>query len=450
MLFSQPHYLFIFLPVSAALFHLINCLAPSHNARLAYVVLISLVFYGWGDPSLVELIVASVILNYGAHRLILHTQSKVLLGLFCALNLAYLFYFKAYPLENDMGQLAIPLAISFYTFQQIAFLVDTYRENKVYGFLEYASFVLFFPQLIAGPITLHNELIPQLRTPRVDCEKLFVGLCVIAGGLFKKVVMADSLAIYADGYFEHYTQLTSWDAIIGLTAYTFQLYFDFSGYCDLAVGSALMFGIRLPENFRAPYRATNIREFWQRWHITLSRWLRVYVFFPLGGTRGSELRTYANLMIVFVFSGLWHGLTLGFAAWGALHGFALVIYNKFKRTFPDVCIPVWVGWVATFSFVVLARAFTRSSDFDVALTLLGTISDLDFSSNFMNVNEVTGWLFVLFTLSFTSLLTDKSVDDFAADNKLLAAVVMPIIFAFSIIYQFECNSTQINFLYFDF
>ncbi|WP_210499388.1 MBOAT family O-acyltransferase [Vibrio crassostreae] len=380
----------------------------------------------------------------------MHTQNKVLLGLFCALNLAYLFYFKAYPLENDMGQLAIPLAISFYTFQQIAFLVDTYRESKVYTFLEYASFVLFFPQLIAGPITLHNELIPQLRTPRVDCEKLFIGLCVIAGGLFKKVVMADSLGVYVDGYFEHYMELTSLDAMIGLTAYTFQLYFDFSGYCDLAVGSALMFGIRLPENFRTPYRATNIREFWQRWHITLSHWLKHYVFYPLGGTRGSELQTYANLMLVFVFSGVWHGLTLGFAVWGALHGFALVVYNKFKRAFPAVSMPMWLGWMATFSFVVLARAFTRASDFDVALSLFETIGNLDFTSNFLNINEMTGWLFVLLVLSFLTLITDKSVEDFALNNRVLAAVVMPLIFAFAVVYQFDHEPTLINFLYFDF
>jgi len=262
------------------------------------------------------------------------------------LNLSLLGYFKyadffieniniAFSVNAESLNLLLPLAISFFTFQQIAYLVDSYRqETKEYDFLNYALFVTFFPQLIAGPIVHHKEMMPQFAKTRNKVKSyrnIAMGLFIFSIGLFKKVVIADTFAVWATNGFDVATTLNLFEAWATSLSYTFQLYFDFSGYTDMAIGLALLFNIRLPVNFNSPYKATNIQDFWRRWHITLSRFLRDYVYIPLGGNKKGSFRTYNNLMATFVIGGLWHGASWAFIFWGFLHGLALTVQKLWSK-----------------------------------------------------------------------------------------------------------------------
>ncbi len=355
------------------------------------------------------LMAASIIVNY-ALGLTLSKQltrpglsRKLFLALGIIINISLLGYFKYtnFFLENVNNLLGrtthleiiiLPLAISFFTFQQIAYLVDSY-ENKAheYSFLHYCLFVTFFPQLISGPIVHHKEMMPQFEddaTYKLNSENIAVGMTFFFIGLFKKVVLADGVAIYSTPVFEAAEQgalltfLEAWGA--GL-AYTFQIYFDFSGYSDMAIGLGRMFGIHLPLNFHSPYKARNIIEFWRRWHITLSRFLRDYLYIPLGGNRKSSFRRYLNLMIVMVLGGLWHGAGWTFVAWGTLHGIYLVINNiwhTISRSLGyDPNRPRWWGrrlsQVVTFTAVVFAWVFFRAESFSGAQNILSGMVGLN-------------------------------------------------------------------------
>ena len=292
---------------------------------MTWLVLASLFFYGWWNPAYLLLIIGSMLFNYYTGVQLSYRQNRLFLGIAIALNLALLGYFKYanFFVENisdlaglgwNIEHIVLPLAISFFTFQQIAYLVDAYRrETSEYNFLHYALFVSFFPQLISGPIVHHKEMLPQFirETARfIEYRHLAIGISVFILGLFKKVVVADSLAPYSIEAFNAVAageMLTFFEAWKGALAYTFQLYFDFSGYSDMAIGLAMLFGIRLPLNFDSPYKANSVIEFWQRWHITLSRFLRDYLYIPLGGNRKGQKRRYLNLMITMLLGGLWHG-----------------------------------------------------------------------------------------------------------------------------------------------
>ena len=277
------------------------------------------------------------------------SRAKAILVAGIAANLGLLGYYKYANFFVDnlnallgnnliLETIILPLAISFFTFQQIAYLVDAYRgETHEYSFLHYALFVTFFPQLIAGPIVHHHEMLPRFARStiyRLKAEHLAVGLTIFTLGLFKKVVLADGVAVYATPVFnaaEAGTALTFFEAWGGALAYTFQLYFDFSGYSDMAIGLARMFGIRLPLNFNSPYKATSIIDFWRRWHITLSRFLRDYLYIPLGGSRKGEARRLTNLLITMLLGGLWHGAGWTFVLWGGMHGCYLVFNNIWRK-----------------------------------------------------------------------------------------------------------------------
>jgi D-alanyl-lipoteichoic acid acyltransferase DltB (MBOAT superfamily) len=228
------------------------------------------------------------------------------------------------------------LAISFFTFQQIAYLVDSYKgETKEYDFLNYILFVSFFPQLIAGPIVHHKEMMPQfanLKNKIFSPNNFAKGLFILAMGLFKKVVIADTLALWANNGYNNHMEMSFFNAWIVTLAYTFQLYFDFSGYTDMAIGSGLMFNIKLPSNFNSPYKSLNLQDFWRRWHITLSRWLRDYIYIPLGGSKKGEYRAIFNIIITFFLGGLWHGAGWTFIFWGFYHGIGLTIFKSFITT----------------------------------------------------------------------------------------------------------------------
>jgi D-alanyl-lipoteichoic acid acyltransferase DltB (MBOAT superfamily) len=310
-------------------------------------------------------------------------SKKALLVFGIGVNLALLSYYKyadfflsnlntLFGMQIELLHLALPLAISFYTFQQIAYLVDSYRGGtKEYDFLNYTLFVTFFPQLIAGPIVHHKEMMPQFYTKwnmAINYKNIVLGLFIFSIGLFKKVIIADSFGIWASNGFDIAQKLYFIEAWITSFSYTFQLYFDFSGYTDMAIGAALLFNIKIPVNFNSPYKATSIRDFWRRWHITLSNFLKEYIYIPLGGNRHSRLRTYTNLLITFYLAGLWHGAGWMFIIWGVIHGFALIIHRIWERF--NIKLPTLLAWPITFLFINFSWVFFRAHNLDDAFKVL--------------------------------------------------------------------------------
>jgi len=399
LLFNSYAFIFAFLPLTLLGFFYLGG-RVNHRVAIAWLVGMSLFFYGWWNPAYLGLILFSMLFNYSMGTFLCrkHTN-KLQLSFGIVVNIALLAYYKYanFFVDNfnsvtgysyNLEQIILPLAISFFTFQQIAYLVDAYRkETKEYNFLHYCLFVTFFPQLLAGPIVHHREMMSQFAKEsnfHFKPKAMEVGLTMFALGLFKKVIIADGIALYATPVFDaaaNGTVLTFMDAWIGTLAYTFQLYFDFSAYSDMAVGVALMFGIRLPVNFNSPYKATNIIAFWRRWHITLSTFLRDYLYFPLGGNRRGGGRRYANLMITMVLGGLWHGAGWTFVIWGALHGFYLVINHCWhflhRMLGGDIQKSTLLGRVLsralTFLAVAVAWVFFRADDFGTATSILNSM-----------------------------------------------------------------------------
>ena len=353
MLFPSPVFLFAFLPVVLTGFLLLRHVAPDSAAR-AFLVLASLVFYGWASPPHLLILVASILINYAiGHRLLSMARTRrrgraTLLALGVTLNLAALVYFKyvnflvgeistAFGLDIHLAQIVLPIGISFYTFQQIAFLVDAWKHDaSAPSLLDHALFISFFPQLIAGPIVHHKEMMPQFRSPPgPDARQAMAaaGVVYFTAGLFKKIALADAMATFAGPVFdaaEKAVPLTPLEGWIGALSYTLQIYFDFSAYSDMALGLGLFFGILLPINFNSPYKAASIIDFWQRWHITLSRFLRDYLYIPLGGNRRGVAIRYRNIFLVMLIGGIWHGAGWTFVIWGLAHG-AFIIANHAWR-----------------------------------------------------------------------------------------------------------------------
>ena len=376
----------------------------------------------------------------------------------------------AFNSNAELLNLALPLAISFFTFQQIAYLVDSYRqETKEYDFLNYALFVTFFPQLIAGPIVHHKEMMPQFAKTRnkvKNYRNIAIGLFIFSIGLFKKVVIADTFAVWATQGFDVATTLNLFEAWATSLSYTFQLYFDFSGYTDMAIGLALLFNIRLPVNFNSPYKATNIQDFWRRWHITLSRFLRDYVYIPLGGNRKGGFRTYSNLMATFVLGGLWHGAAWTFVFWGFLHGLALIIQRMWSKL--GIKLWTWVAWLITFNFVNITWVFFRAKEWDDAVKVLGSMFSLNnivlpdkleinlsfLSSHGINfgawAEDISGnnwtaiWLIVGFTLVLIFNNSIQRINNFQLNYKTVSLAAIG--FTYGII---SLNKVS-EFLYFNF
>jgi len=387
VLFNSYVFILAFLPVTLLGYFFLSARFAPHVAK-AWLVAASLFYYAWWNPAYLGLLLASMLVNYGLGLALgKGGQNRGLLAFGVVLNLGALAWFKyANFFVDNLNSIAgtslhlehiiLPLAISFFTFQQIAFLIDAARgETREYSFLDYALFVSFFPQLIAGPIVHHKEMMPQFAresTFRFNPDHFAVGLALFTFGLFKKVIIADSVGPYASRVFDPVAETglvpmtaDAWGAAL---AYTFQLYFDFSGYSDMAIGLAHMFGIRLPMNFNSPYMAHSIIEFWRRWHITLSRFLRDYLYIPLGGNRKGPGRRLANIMATMTLGGLWHGAGWTFVAWGAFHGILLSINHLFGGGAASV-----VGWwkkiwavPLTFLVVVIGWVLFRSADLDTA------------------------------------------------------------------------------------
>jgi len=403
VLFNSYPFVFVFLPAALAGFFALG--HRSARAAATWLTIASLAFYGYWDVRYLALLLGSVAVNYAAGRALYELRrsghrraTSALLAASIAANLIALGYFKY--MDFFLGSLGavfgtgwqplgimLPLGISFFTFTQITFLVDTARgEVREFNPVHYALFVSYFPHLIAGPILHHSEMMPQFRAPayRPLAENFAVGLSFFAIGLAKKCLLADGFAPDAAQAFNLAQQghvpplFLAWK---GVLAYTLQLYFDFSGYSDMAVGLSRLFGIRLPYNFASPYQAGNIIEFWRRWHMTLSRFLRDYLYIPLGGNRHGRLRRYVNLLLTMLLGGLWHGANWTFVVWGGLQGLYLVTNHGWRAVKPDNLLDFVpnglrrIGATAvTFAAVALAWVFFRSADVDTALRMLEGIA----------------------------------------------------------------------------
>jgi alginate O-acetyltransferase complex protein AlgI len=400
MLFNSYEFIFLFLPV--VFFGFFRIARSSHRLAALWLAAASLFFYGWWNPKFVLLLLASICFNYAFGYAIGHARNtpraKLLLAVAVVANLALLVLFKytnffIATVNSVTGNtlpvldIVLPLGISFYTFIQIAFLVDNYRGiAREYNFIHYMLFVSYFPHLIAGPVLHHKQMMPQFGDPATyskNLENIAAGLTIFTIGLAKKVLLADSFAEYATPVFNvagsgaHPQVFAAWT---GALAYTLQLYFDFSGYSDMAIGLSRLFGVHLPINFDSPYKARNIIDFWRRWHMTLSQFLRDYLYVPLGGNRHGRFRRYINLLVTMLLGGLWHGANWTFVVWGGMHGIYLVINHAWQRLMQKLGFagaPTWwgalLGTGLTFLAVVVAWVVFRANSLHAATIMLNNM-----------------------------------------------------------------------------
>lgn len=467
MLFNSPEFIFIFLPITLVVFFLLGKIRIKFAAL--WLLVSSLFFYGWWNPIYLALLVPSIIFNYLVGFRLAHPSNlttlrkrKWILIFGISINLAVLAYFKYanFFLDNldslfqfhwDFEKIALPIGISFFTFTQIAFLVDAYHAKaKEYNPIHYGLFVTYFPHLIAGPILHHQEMMPQFENPKIyqiNHEKILAGFTVFCFGLFKKVMIADPLSSLASPVFalakisSHGTTfLESW---IGVLAYTFQIYFDFSGYCDMAIGLSLLFGIKLPINFNSPYKSINIIDFWRRWHMTLSRFLRDYLYIPLGGNRDGSTRRYINLFITMLLGGLWHGANWTFIIWGALHGIYLTINHAWKSIWNSPLqgervaagrvrghaakLGTTLSQITTLFAVVIAWVFFRADNLTSALRILKGMFLLNSSlfatqeirlGGISAIEQSYGFIFILLSALFFIVLLFPNTQEIMAGKEI--------------------------------
>ena len=415
MLFNSFEFIFIFAPITFLLWTVLRRYNLS-GAAVFVLLMASLAFYAYWNPPFIFLLLASVAVNYVFQRWIYANscsgasdskRTKAVLCLGVTLNILFIAYFKyknfiLFNIDALLGHdasyppLFLPLGISFFTFQQIACLVDTYKGKigKI-GIIDYTLFVSFFPQLIAGPIVKYEELMPQIReTSRLratDWNSVCLGLAVFTCGLFKKIAIADYLSPVSIMLFDSTAAPTFYDSLLGSLAYTMQLYFDFSGYSDMALGLGFIFGVTLPQNFNSPYQSLSIIDFWRRWHMTLSGFLKDYVYIPLGGNRGGQTRKYVNILLTMLIGGLWHGAGWNYVLWGGLHGVYLVINHIFRTSAKNaIAIPRFICWLVTFTAVSFAWIFFRSPSLARAVDIMEGLSSLSITDTTFNVVKLTG------------------------------------------------------------
>lgn len=459
MLFNSYPFMFGFLPIVLAGYFILNRLRLTLCAKV-WLTLASLVFYGYWNIKYVPLILISILFNYVMSHFIHTTTAKrrrPLLIFSLSTNILLLGYYKYtdFFIENwnevtasnlSLHHLILPLGISFFTFTQIAYLVDVYRNQaREYNLLNYTLFVTFFPHLISGPILHHKDMMPQfdkLRNKVWNWNNIRKGTLFFSIGLGKKVILADTLAGYADNGFAAATYFVdSWVAIL---SYTLQIYYDFSGYTDMAIGIALLFNIHLPQNFNEPYRAISIRDFWRRWHITLSHFLRDYIYIPLGGNRKSFWISIRNVIITFLLGGFWHGAGWLFILWGLLHGVGQAVEKCWGRW--GFSLPKWLSWLLTFIFVNITWVFFRAEHISQAFRLLKGMSGLN-GVSMQSIGSLK-WAIILILILMTIILWNPlhllNKRNFQYSWK--TAFVMAFIIMFSLLF-FNRITT---FLYFNF
>ena len=463
MLFNSYSFIFIFLPLTFLIYFLLNSRGLYFYSK-TFIALASLVFYSWWNIIYLPLLLLSITFNFTigimlSNKTEKNYKKKLLLVLGIITNLLLLGYFKYmdFFIENynsitdsnfPLLEITLPLAISFFTFQQISYLVDSYKGfTKEYKFIDYTIFVTFFPQLIAGPIVHHKEMMPQFsdnKNKTINFQNISMGLFIFSIGLFKKVVIADSFSSYVSNGFDIQEKLTFIEAWITSLSYTFQLYYDFSGYTDMAIGLALLFNIKLPINFNSPYKATNIQDFWRRWHMTLSRFLKDYIYIPLGGNKGKDLTIYTNLLITFLLAGIWHGAGWTFVLWGLFHALAMIIFRIYSKL--NIKLHFIIAWLITFNFLNITWIFFRAKEFDDAIKVLKGLIGL----NGLGLNSIMQFKFILLGLFVTLLITVftknsiEKVETFKADFKIL--IFASLLFSLSILFLTRVS----EFLYFNF
>lgn len=395
MLFNSYIFILCFLPLTMAAYFGLNRL-EKYNAAKLLLVIASLIFCGYNDITYMYILVCSILMNYLACMLLRRfpDRSRLIVAVGVIANIALLGYFKYFNflIENlnaltggdfDYLNLVLPLGISYFTFQQISYLIEAGKGACTdYSFLDYVLYVTFFPRLISGPIVPHDELLPQFASREnksVDTSNIVMGLQIFAIGLFKKVIVADTFGKIVSYGYGHISTLNSLEAILTILAYTIQIYYDFSGYSDMAVGVGYLFNIKLPINFHSPYQAKTIVEFWKRWHMSLTQFLTRYVYIPLGGNRKGTVRTYINILIVFLVSGIWHGAGWTFIVWGLLHGVANGLCRLFSKQIEK--IPGWINWTVNFLFLNLTWIVFRAESLTQAWQLLSRVTVGGFSIN---------------------------------------------------------------------
>lgn len=486
MLFNSYEYMIFFLPVTLLVYFVLNRKKLT-VAATAWLVFASLFFYSWWNIKYLALIIGSIIFNFAVGTALIRTgktrqlglSRKTILLLGIGIDVALLGYFKYTDFfitninlltgwQINLQRIVLPLGISFFTFTQIAYLVDAYQSRvREYDFLRYSLFVTFFPHLLAGPIIHHKEMMPQfadLKNRVINYRNIAPGLYLFFIGLFKKIVIADALSPVVAVGFDKMHSLSLIEAWISSLSYTFQLYFDFSAYTDMALGASLMFNIRLPFNFDSPYKSVNIAEFWRRWHMTLSRFLRDYIYIPLGGNRAGDLNTYRNLMITFLIGGIWHGAGWTFVFWGFMHGIATVIHRMWTKI--NMKMPRFLAWFLTFNFVNIAWVFFRAKTWDDAVKVLKgmfgmsgvmlsksaakyaflekagvTFGDLFFKG--VNKNAIY-IIFISFIIALVAHNSNQMAENFRPNRKTMAFTIVIAIYAL-----LSMNKVS-EFLYFNF
>ena len=494
MLFNSYIFVFLFFPICLAGYYGLIHWKKKEMAQL-FLVAMSFWFYGYFQVNYLLIMITSILVNYAFHRILSkelpRNAAKGIMIAAVAANLGILFYFKYFDFfltninqvfgtEFLLRKIVLPLGISFFSFQQIGFVVDTYRgEIKNCKLLEYALFVSFFPQLIAGPIVNQSEMLPQfaaMTERKFDWEKFARGFILFVLGMFKKVILADTLGAGVDFGYGNLDVLGRLDALVVMFAYTLQLYFDFSGYCDMARGIGKMLGMEIPINFNSPYKAVNIIDFWKRWHITLNRFFTKYVYIPLGGNRKGMARMYGNLLLVFLLSGIWHGAGWNFVVWGMLHGVLYVATRFWQKRSGEAgkktknMLMTCVSRILLFIYVSVAWVYFRAENIAQANKLLGIALigklqklsmelaecfQLDEFWYVLKVLHLDSMAYSRYILMFVMLaagiylaMVSRNASEIAdrAKGKTLSAILLGIIFVWCIL-SFSQVST---FLYFNF
>lgn len=471
MLFNSSIFLFIFLPILLAVYFI-----AKNKYRNIILLISSLVFYAWGEKEIVLIMIASTIADYCYGIMIDKGRRRLGLSLSIITNLSFLGIFKYadFAFENyntflnllgvsnkyllELPHIALPIGISFYTFQTLSYTIDVYR-NKVkanYNFIEFATYVTLFPQLIAGPIVRYESVYKQLKERFVTSEKFADGIERFIIGISKKMIFANTFGFLADEIFSYPAEALATSTIwLGVIAYSLQIYFDFSAYSDMAIGLGKMFGFDIPENFNYPYISRSIKDFWRRWHISLSTWFRDYLYIPLGGNRGSQFRTYLNLIIVFLVTGLWHGASWNFIVWGLWHGAFLII----ERLGLDKILKLlWrpLQHLYTLLVVVVGWALFRIEDLGVAIKVIKNMFFINENALLFPDVYLTFEVYITFALGFIFSLPiyhfyKKQVENYPVWSKIhFYGFSVFLIFLFYISICLVSAGTYNPFIYFRF
>ncbi|OHB62416.1 MAG: hypothetical protein A2167_06785 [Planctomycetes bacterium RBG_13_46_10] len=464
MLFTDLRFIFIFSPVVFFLFYV----TKSKNFRLTVILISSYIFYGSWNYKFLSLLLISTCLDFFIGLALHHFSGrekmrKILLILSIACNLTILGVFKYYDffitqaqsllisfgLQPDLPLLRVilPIGISFYTFQSMSYTLDVYSGSvkATRNFLKFASFVALYPQLVAGPIVRYRQIERQLnRINRpLSLKNMSFGIQLFILGLAKKAIIADYIAGIINPMFEHYQQLGQFETWLIVLGYTFQIYFDFSGYSDMAIGLGKMLGFKFPYNFNSPYKAQSIPDFWRRWHMTLSSFLRDYLYIPLGGNRYGLKKTIFNVMVVFLLCGLWHGAAWTFIIWGGYYGLLIAGYNIWKKEWDYM--PIWIQRTLTFLLVLLGWVLFRSNSLTMAKVLLGKMFNFSFL-NYYRQDDIV-WLLILNIILLVWVNWLPNTNSYKISPKPIMAIAFALLFLLAIL---AINSLSIQFLYYQF